>query len=140
MEEKCKKYELLATRRYDLKEIIELCRTMGYDYMGDYPGVTQKAHEEIINEIINAIIKNPELLRKLDSIKDEFWEQVQKKGVIIYTESAWIPEDEMIVNKKQYFDGTFKTTGGKEINVSKGQNIPALVYQKKKNIELNKIY
>jgi hypothetical protein len=138
--EKGTKYELWKKDFYDLKQKIEICREMGIDYLGEKQE-SQESHKEKIEYIVKKIIENPELLRKLDSIKDEFWAEAQKKGILMYSEQAWIPgEKEKIVAKKHLCDETLQTVSGKEIYMTKNQYIPTLVHQKKKIIELNKIY
>lgn len=142
MESKEIKCNLGEEKRYSLEDKIAIITKMGIDYLGNYPGIPLEHQKARIDEIIKRIVKNPKLLEILDSIEDEFWDEALEKGIIMYSEHEWmLDEYERIVQKRQYCQNeTFVTSGGKVINIEEGEEIPVLAYQKKKIIELNRIY
>ena len=116
---------------------------MGIDYLGNYPGIPLEHQKARIDEIIKRIVKNPKLLEILDSIEDEFFDEVLEKGILMYSETVELrgEETENILGKKQFCKNeNFITSSGKVINIEEGKEIPVLAYQKKKIIELNRIY
>jgi len=141
MESKEIKCNLGEEKRYSLEDKIAIITKMGIDYLGNYPGIPLEHQKARIDEIIKRIVKNPKLLEILDSIEDNFFDEAIKKGIIMYSETAWMNEEENIIGKRQYCKNeNFITSSGKVINIEEGKEIPVLAYQKKKIIELNRIY
>ena len=72
--------------------------------------------------ILERIIENPKLIKKMEEISDEYWEEVKQLGLIIH------------------MDLLFKTnTGASEdiaaryVDVEGKGSVPLLVYQKRRN-------
>lgn len=143
MESKEIKCNLGEEKRYSLEDKIAIITKMGIDYLGNYPGIPLEHQKARIDEIIKRIVKNPKLLEILDSIEDEFFDEVLEKGILMYSETVELrgEETENILGKKQFCKNeNFITSSGKVINIEEGKEIPVLAYQKKKIIELNRIY
>lgn len=143
MESKENKCNLEEEKRYSLEDKIAIITKMGIDYLGNYPGIPLEHQKKSIDEIIKKIVENPKLLEILDSIEDKFFDEALEKGIIMYSEMTELHGDvkENLLGKKQYCQNeNFITAGGKVINIEEGEEIPVLAYQKKKIIELNRIY
>lgn len=104
MESKEIKYNLGEEKRYSLEDKIAIITKMGIDYLGNYPGIPLEHQKARIDEIIKRIVKNPKLLEILDSIEDEFFDEVLEKGILMYSETVELrgEETENILGKKQF--------------------------------------
>lgn len=141
MESKEIKCNLGEEKRYSLEDKIAILTKMGIDYISANEKIPLKYQQQNIEKIINKIKNNQKLLEKLENIKDDIFDEAIKKGIIMYSETAWMNEEENIIGKRQYCKNeTFETVSGKIIDIKEGQEVPVLAYQKKKIIELNKIY
>lgn len=130
-------------KKYDLTTKLAICKKMGIDYLGNYPGIPLEHQKARIDEIIKRIVNNSKLLEILDNIEDEFFDEVLEKGILMYSETVELrgEETENILGKKQFCKNeNFITSSGKVINIEEAQEVPVLAYQKKKIIELNRIY
>lgn len=131
----------LKGKKYSLEDKIAILTKMGIDYISANEKIPLKYQQQNIEKIINKIKNNQKLLEKLENIKDDIFDEAIKKGIIMYSEIAWMNEEENIIGKRQYCKNeTFETVSGKIIDIKEGQEVPVLAYQKKKIIEFNKIY
>lgn len=130
-----------GVKKYSLEDKIAIMTKMGIDYISANEKIPLKYQQQNIEKIINKIKNNQKLLEKLENIKDDIFDEAIKKGIIMYSETAWMNEEENIIGKRQYCkNATFETVSGKIIDIKEGQEVPVLAYQKKKIIELNRIY
>ena len=124
--------------KYDLATKFGICLRMGIDYLSSYESINieQKKQQENIYEILDKILANPKLLKILDEIDDEFWDEAVKTGIIMYEEMAKTPNAEkeyLIFNKRNLKDKKLQTIDGKKIDITE-KKVPVLTYQIKKNI------
>ena len=114
-------------------KIIEICRKKGIDFLG---------YNEV-NGIIEKILKNPEFLSKITLQNENFWDEAQKKGILIYSDYVGETEnkkDECLVCKRQQFlrKQKFTTMDGTVIDLESKEEIPALTYQIRKKLYYTK--
>lgn len=98
--------------------IEELLKLYQSQLIEDYLGYNE------VNKIIEKIISNPELTKKVKMIPNEFWKNAEKKGLIMFSEL--VP----FIYKEQK-DEEIET---RYIDEQKREKIPTLIYKYKKNI------
>lgn len=121
------KYELLAK--------LEILKTRGIDFFSVGTDIEYEKRVQSINSIISKIMKNPKLLKMLEEITDEFWEQAIQTGILVYSEMAKTPNDEdeyLLAKEHSFYNETFETLDGENIELNGDKKIPALVYQIKR--------
>ncbi len=101
--------------------IEELLKLNQSQLIEDYLGYDE------VNKIIEKIISNPELTQKVKTIAPDFWEQAQKKGLIMFSQAIpFIYQDQ----KDEEIDARY-------IDEQRREKMPTLVYKYKKSNGIN---